>query len=77
MLKQNVSISVEVRNRENLFFLGETRGVTSFDSKGQFDVLPYHSNLISVIKNKLILYRQQNLQSLGAVKLPTVLRQAI
>ena len=36
--------------------MGETRGVTSFDSKGQFDVLPYHSNLISVIKNKLILY---------------------
>ncbi len=52
-------ISVEVRSRDKLFFSGEVAGLSSYDAKGQFDVLPHHSNLISVIKDKLILYSKE------------------
>ncbi len=49
-------IAVEVRSRDKLFFDGEALGISGFDARGQFDVLPRHSNMVSVIREKIILY---------------------
>jgi F0F1-type ATP synthase epsilon subunit len=53
---RNESIPVEIRSRDKLLFDGQVNGLSGFDAKGQFDVLPHHSNLISVILKRLVLY---------------------
>lgn len=44
-----------VKSREGIVFNGEVISLTSFNTKGRFDVLPQHANFISLIKNKLII----------------------
>lgn len=42
-----------VRNRERVVFEGPINSVTSFNDKGVFDVLPQHTNFISLIRRFL------------------------
>ena len=51
------ALHVEVRSRQGLMFEGELFAVSSFNQAGPFDVLPGHTNFISMIKDKLILRR--------------------
>ena len=46
---------VSVRSRQGLVFSGELASVTSFNAKGEFDVLPMHTNFVSMIAKKVIL----------------------
>jgi F0F1-type ATP synthase epsilon subunit len=55
MAKQ--TLQVEVRSRQGLMFEGELFAVTSCNKAGPFDVLPGHTNFISMIKDKVILRR--------------------
>lgn len=50
-------LKVEVRSRQGVVFNGELAAVSSFNSVGPFDILPEHSNFVSMIKNKLVLRR--------------------
>jgi F0F1-type ATP synthase epsilon subunit len=54
-MKTNESLIVEVRSRQGLIFDGELAAVTSYNTVGPFDVLPRHSNFISMINKRLIL----------------------
>lgn len=54
-MKIKGSLQVEVRSRQGLIFEGELEAITSYNSVGTFDVLPEHSNFISMISRKLIL----------------------
>lgn len=51
------SIHVLVRNRRQVLFDDEVKAITSRNETGLFDVLPEHSNFISVIKEKIILHK--------------------
>ncbi|MBN1168338.1 hypothetical protein JXA63_00450 [Candidatus Woesebacteria bacterium] len=44
-----------MRNREGLIFEGQVKNLTSINDDGEFDVLSYHANFISLINEKLIL----------------------
>ena len=44
---------LRVRNREQLVFDGPVKSVTSFNEKGEFDVLPQHANFISLVRRFL------------------------
>lgn len=41
-----------------MIFGGELKAVTTFNSKGRFDVLPEHAHFVSMITNKVILRRE-------------------
>ncbi len=48
---------VTVRTRRGLTFEGELFAVSSFNQVGAFDVLPDHSNFVSMIAKRLILHK--------------------
>jgi len=49
------TIFATVRNRQGMVFEGELKSVSSFNRLGKFDVLAQHANFISLIKDRVIL----------------------
>lgn len=47
------TISVTVRNRQGILFDGEAKSVSSANKVGPFDILPGHTNFVSMINKKL------------------------
>ena len=45
--------NVKVINSEKLLFEGQAESVTSVNAEGTFDILPHHTNFISIITKKL------------------------
>lgn len=50
-------IHVMVRNRKQLLFDDDVKAVTSKNDTGIFDVLPEHSNFISVLKESITIHK--------------------
>lgn len=48
---------VTVRSRQGLAYEGELAAVSSFNQVGAFDILPQHTNFVSMITKKIILHR--------------------
>jgi F0F1-type ATP synthase epsilon subunit len=46
-------IKVVVKNRKKTFINEDALSVTSYNDKGIFDILPFHSNFISLITKML------------------------
>lgn len=53
-------LSVTIRTREEVLFSGQVNALTSVNEDGLFDVLPQHSNFISIIKDYVILHKPDN-----------------
>ncbi len=51
----DATLRVEVRSRQGLVFEGDLFAVTSYNAKGEFDVLPTHANFVSMIQKKIVL----------------------
>ena len=51
------SIHVVVKDKNGISNEGDYAAVSSYNEVGLFDVLPLHTNFISLIKNKLILHK--------------------
>lgn len=52
------TIPVSIKSTETVFFEGECDSVSSRNSDGPFDILPYHSNFISIVEKVPIVVRQ-------------------
>ena len=52
-------ISVTIYTLESIVYQGKVKAVTSLNEKGKFDILPLHSNFISVVKDYLVLNERQ------------------
>lgn len=50
-------ISLTIHDRTGVIFDGEVRAISAINSRGMFDVLPIHSNFISVLRKKVILHK--------------------
>jgi F0F1-type ATP synthase epsilon subunit len=50
------SLTVIVRNRENILFNGQAQAISSVNEKGPFDVLAQHENFITLIKKKIVVH---------------------
>ena len=50
-------LRVTVRSRQGLVFDGRLFAVSSRNAKGVFDVLPMHTNFVSMITDKVVLRR--------------------
>ncbi len=49
-------IHVVIKDKGRIYFEGDVFALSSYNEKGLFDVLPFHENFISLIKNKIILH---------------------
>lgn len=67
----NLSLEVTIRDRQGLIFGGEAEAVSSVNDKGPFDVLPLHTNFISLIKQEAVLHFK------GAVDKPMSLESGV
>lgn len=56
-VEAEMSLSVEVRNRQGLVYSDQAKTVSSVNDVGDFDVLPRHANFICLIKKKVIVQR--------------------
>ncbi len=56
--KKNLSIMVSIKSPEGTFFEGEADALTSVNERGTFDILPLHTNFISLVKQTLIVHRE-------------------
>lgn len=48
-------LKVSVRNRRKVLYEGFAKSLSSFNSVGEFAVLPQHANFVSLIKDKVII----------------------
>lgn len=49
-------IQVKIRNTQKIVFEGEVDRISSYNKVGPFDIYPGHANFISIVKDKLSLY---------------------
>jgi F0F1-type ATP synthase epsilon subunit len=49
-------LTVTIKRPEKVEFLGNARAVTSMNMKGPFDVLAYHTNFITLIRDKVTIH---------------------
>ena len=61
-------IHVMIRNRRTLLFDDDVRAVTSKNDTGIFDVLPEHSNFISVLKESITLHKMDGTEEVIQLK---------
>lgn len=47
-------ISATIKTKEKTLFEGAVKTVTSKNERGVFDVLPFHTNFITLIKNYVV-----------------------
>lgn len=48
-------LNVTIMTADSILFEGEAESVSSVNDKGPFDILPYHANFISLIKEKIVI----------------------
>ena len=60
--KTDYKIQLTITSPLALVYKGEVKALTLFNDGGKFDVLPLHANLISIVKEKIIIYEQSNVQ---------------
>lgn len=53
-------LSVEVRNPDTVLFSGSAVSVSSKNSVGPFDVLPQHENFISLLNDKIVIFKDKH-----------------
>lgn len=49
-------IHVIIKDKNRIYFEGDIFALSAYNEKGLFDVLPFHENFISLIKEKIILH---------------------
>jgi len=52
-------LTVAVKSLKKSYFEGNALSITSLNDKGEFDVLPEHTNFISLIRNYVIIDKGQ------------------
>jgi F0F1-type ATP synthase epsilon subunit len=52
---ENSLLEIIVRNREAVVFEGEAVSLTSYNPRGQFDILPAHANFISLLSDRIVI----------------------
>lgn len=53
------TISLTIRNRQGILFEGTIKTVSSYNVKGNFDILAEHGNFISLIKQKIVIQKNE------------------
>lgn len=59
-MKNIVIESVKIVSPKKTIYAGKAKAVSAENEKGGFDILPLHSNFISIIYNKIKVYLPNN-----------------
>jgi len=54
-LPSNQLLSILIRDRSGVLFEGKAEALSSYNERGLFDILPLHTNFISLIKQEVII----------------------
>lgn len=54
-MQNTQTLTIKIYSSVGISYQGQLKSLTSVNEKGKFDVLPLHSNFISIIKDTLIL----------------------
>lgn len=49
-----LSLEFYMRSRTKNYFRGTIRSLTAYNDKGELDILPMHTNFVSIVKNYVI-----------------------
>jgi F0F1-type ATP synthase epsilon subunit len=52
---EDVFLEIDIKSRKKEYFVGRANTLTSINETGEFDVLPYHANFITLIRDFIIL----------------------
>lgn len=61
-------INVKVKSPDGMLFEGKVKAISSMNKNGNFDIIPYHTNIISIIKDTLVLYETRDTKRSIAVQ---------
>jgi len=67
-------ILVEIKNSEVIIFNGDAKSLSSVNEKGSFDILPFHANFFSIIKEKITIIGHDDKKTEISVKDNGILR---
>jgi len=67
-------ILVEIKNSEAIIFNGDAKSLSSVNEKGSFDILPFHANFFSIIKEKITIIGHDDKKTEISVKDNGILR---
>lgn len=56
----NDKITIKIKSSEAVIFEGEAQSLSSINEQGAFDILPYHGNFFSIIKEKVTINDEKN-----------------
>lgn len=51
------TFNVKISDTENVLFEGDVERISSFNEVGPFDIYPMHANFISILRQELTLYK--------------------
>jgi F0F1-type ATP synthase epsilon subunit len=60
MLKNMDKLYLEVKSSDKIIFKGYIDSFSSINESGPFDVLPYHANFFSIIKDRISIIDENN-----------------
>ena|SRR3989338_2922639 len=60
--KSNNQIHLTVMNFEDIVYEGNVIALSSENEQGVFDILPLHTNFISIIRKKITLYESEGVK---------------
>lgn len=52
--KEEVKLNITIRDRRKVLFFGKGFSLSSTNEKGDFDILPQHANIISLIRDYVV-----------------------
>jgi F0F1-type ATP synthase epsilon subunit len=55
------SLFVNIIAKDKIVLHEDVKAITSYNEAGVFDILPEHTNFITVIKNKIIIHKKDGL----------------
>jgi F0F1-type ATP synthase epsilon subunit len=61
-MNDTTNFHVKIQSREKIIFEANVLSLTSYNEKGKFDVLPMHSNFISLIIKEIVIKDMQSLE---------------
>jgi F0F1-type ATP synthase epsilon subunit len=56
----NSLLSVSIIAKDKIVFHEDVKAITSYNEAGVFDILPEHTNFITVIKDKIVIHKKDN-----------------
>jgi F0F1-type ATP synthase epsilon subunit len=51
---KNLLLEVYIRSRTKNYYKGSAQSLTTYNDKGELDILPMHTNFVSIIKKYII-----------------------